>query len=350
MSRRSVAVALGLAALCARSPSLRAEPVFPIVDLHVDLPWQVHLRGRSLELDKGHATRTALEAGHVAGIVLPLYLPPKQSTPDDLEAMAKTVERLAWSPPFAPLPSGDGPAGPPRVRAWMSIEGATALAGDPASIEPWVRRGVRLVGLAHGQDNALAGSATGKKRLGMTDAGRDMARRAIAAGALLDVSHLSDAAFDDALALSRDAGVPLVATHSNSRRVADHPRNLTDAQLEAIGATGGVVGLNLHGPYVTTKGDPDMAAVIAQADRLVAKAGEDHVAIGSDFDGGTQPPRDLADPSRFPALARALLDHGWSEARVRKVFAENALRVLDGRRPEPLARKPGRIRKGPIKK
>lgn len=339
MSRRRTAFALGFAAFCALPPTVRAETIFPVVDLHVDLPWQVHLRGRSLELDKGHATRAALIAGHVAGIVLPLYLPPKNSTPDDLEAMAKTVERLAWSSPFAPVARADGPAGPPRVRAWMSIEGATALAGDPSSIEAWVRRGVRLVGLAHGQDNALAGSATGKKRGGMTDAGREMARKAIAAGALLDVSHLSDKAFDDALAISREAGVPLVATHSNARRVADHPRNLTDAQLEAIGSTGGVVGLNLHGPFVSTGGDPDMAAVIAQADRLVAKAGEDHVAIGSDFDGGTQPPRDLADPSRFPALARALLDHGWSEARVRKVFAENALRVLDTPKTAPLRRK-----------
>ena len=327
-----LALLLALAAGLACPPVARCEALFPVVDLHVDLPWQVHLRGRSLSLDRGHATRKALVAGGVVGVVLPLFLPaslhPDGPHEDDLEAMAQSVERIAWTPPFAPLMREGAVAGPPPVRAWMSIEGASALAAEPSHVGAWVRRGVRFVGLAHTDDNALAGSSTGKRRGGLTDAGKQMAKAALAEGALLDVSHLSDAAFDDVAALSKEAGAALVASHSDARAITAHPRNLTDAQLAAIAASGGIVGFNLHAPFVSAGGAPDVAAVLAQLDHLVSVAGEDHVGIGSDFDGGITPPRAFADPSRFPALGRALLAHGWSEPRVRKVFAENALRVL----------------------
>ena len=333
MARPSAfAFPLALAALAAWPTAARSEEIFPVVDLHVDLPWQVHLKGRSLALDRGHATRKALVAGGVVGVVLPIFLPanlhPDGPNEDDMEAMARTIERIAWTPPFAPIARESGPAEAPPIRAWMSIEGAAALAAEPSHVGAWVRRGVRLVGLAHTADNSLAGSSTGKRRGGLTDAGKALARAALAEGALLDVSHLSDAAFDDVAALAKEQASPLVASHSDARAVSDHPRNLTDAQLRAIAESKGIVGLNLHAPYVAKDGTADLAAVVAQLDHLVAIAGEDHVAIGSDFDGGIKPPSGLESPARFPALARALLARGWTAARVRKIFAENALRVL----------------------
>ncbi|MCS6898332.1 MAG: membrane dipeptidase [Myxococcales bacterium] len=309
-----------------------------MVDLHVDLPWQLHYKGRSLALDRGMVTAKGMVSGKVMGIVLPMYIPgkvrPGGPLVSDLEEVFATIDRLVRQPdsPFRMLPQAEQGR---QVRGWLALEGAQALASDPEAIEGWVKRGVRLVGLVHGSDNELAGSSTGKKRGGLTDKGKRLARKAIEAGALLDVSHLSDAAFEDVAMISRELGVPFVATHSNARALCKHPRNLTDAQLRAIAASGGVVGLNFHGPYVSDKPDPGLGEVVAQAEHLLRVVGEDALAIGSDFDGGILPVVGLPDASAFPKLAAALRRRGHSEARVRKIFAENALRVLEFKKSGP---------------
>jgi membrane dipeptidase len=144
----------------------------------------------------------------------------------------------------------------------------------------------------------------------------------------VDVSHASDRAVADVLALSRETSGVVVATHSNARRLADHPRNLTDEQLRGIAATGGVVGLNFHAPFVVRGRPALLSDVVKQALYLIQVAGIEHVALGADFEGGIRPARGLQDASRFPDLARALLSAGLSESAVRRVFSENALRVL----------------------
>jgi membrane dipeptidase len=329
----SLALALGLA-VAAFPAGARAEEAFEVVDLHVDLPWRLHYHGAPLDLTKGMMTRSAMTSGHVAGVVLPFYIPdgvrPGGPEERDLTEVLGTIEKLVWRPtsPFAPV-YVDDTTGRRQVRAWLAMEGAQALAADPDAITGWVAKGVRIVGLAHAHDNDLTGSATGKKRGGFTKKGEKLAKQALAAGALLDVSHLSDAAITDALALSKEAGAPVIATHSNARAVCHHPRNLTDAQLRAIGASGGIVGLNLHTPFLVNQGEASADDVAHMVDHLVKIAGEDHVAIGSDYDGGITPPKAFPDAGSFPKLARLLLRRGHSPERVRKIFSGNALRVLD---------------------
>ncbi len=313
----------GALGLVAAAPRARAEEIFPVVDLHVDVPYQVRWKQRGLPLVLGELTQRTMRRGHVAGVVLPAYVPDKRPPdPRDLDATLEAARRVRETAPFV------GDAG---VRTWLAIEGARSIEGDASLIDAPLSRGVRLVGLVHATDNALGGSATGKTKGGLTARGEEMARRVLSRGALLDVSHLSDAAFDDALRLSKDAGRPLVASHSNARALVRHARNLTDSQLRAIGETGGVAGLNLHVPYLGGDHEPTMDEIVRMLEHMVDVAGEEHVAIGSDFDGGIKAPRTLRDPSRFPALARALLASGWPAARVHKVFSKNALRVLDAR-------------------
>jgi membrane dipeptidase len=144
----------------------------------------------------------------------------------------------------------------------------------------------------------------------------------------VDVSHASDRAVADVLALAQKTGGVVVATHSNARALCDHPRNLSDQQLRGIAATGGVVGLNFHSPFVVRGRPATLADVVRQAKHLVKVAGIEHVAIGADFEGGIRPAKGLEDASRFPELAQALLEAGLPSAAVRKVFSENALRVL----------------------
>jgi membrane dipeptidase len=311
--------------------SAGADATFPVVDLHVDLPYQLGFHGKPLREGTGQAALTALRAGAVEGVVLPLFVPrnvsPTGPRKRDLEDAYLRVLAELFHGEGLELP---GCGSKPGVETWLSFEGAGPLADAPESLDAWVARGVRVVGLVHTEHNALASSSGDPHPFdyGLTEAGKQLVRRAHALGVAVDVSHASDLAVHEVLALARETGGVVVATHSNARALCDHPRNLTDDQLRGIAATGGVIGLNFHSPFVVRGRPATLADVVRQAQHLIRVAGIDHVAIGADFEGGIRPARGLEDASHFPALARALLSAGLTEAAVRKVFAENALRVL----------------------
>jgi membrane dipeptidase len=313
----------------------RAQPRrIGVVDLHVDLPYQLGFHQHPLGDGSGQFRAASLIGAGVAGAVLPLFVPrevgPGGPVLDDFEASYRRVfDAIPRTPPYA-LPGCREESG--RVRTWLSFEGIGPLAADPGAIVGWVARGVRVVGLVHTWDNELATSSGTQPPAasGLTDAGRELARRAWAAGAVVDVSHMSDAATDETVALAVSLGKPAIATHSNARAIADHPRNLTDAQIRGIAKSGGVVGLNFHSPFVRKGRPATLADVVRQAKHLLRVAGADHVAIGSDFEGGIRPARQLEDASRFPRLARALERAGVARGDVQKMFGLNALRVLCG--------------------
>jgi len=218
------------------------------------------------------------------------------------------------------------------VRTFYAFEGAGPLADDPDSLQLWLKRGLRIVGLVHTYANELASSSGDPepKAFGLTEKGRLFVRRAFELGLVVDVSHASDRALADILTEAAPARGVVVATHSNARALANHPRNLSDAQLRAIAATGGVIGVNFHGPFLARGRRARLRDVVRQVEHLRAVAGIDHVAIGSDFEGDIHPPDELRDASRFPGLAAALVQAGFSDSEVRKIFAQNALRVLCG--------------------
>ncbi|MCC6521931.1 MAG: membrane dipeptidase [Polyangiaceae bacterium] len=328
------ATASSAASVAAQASATQApedpDAPFEVIDLHVDTPYEVHMKNRPVSLPEGHATPDALRAGHYVGIVYPLYIADYMNHDHprvaDAEALLGTIDRILAAHPDLLHREGAGSAAP--VTAYLSIEGGGAFAEDVTAIDRFIARGVRLVGLVHAHDSPLATSATGKDRKrGLSDQGKELGRRVYAAGALVDVSHMSDASFADVVPLAKAAGAPIVATHSNARAVAKHKRNLTDEQLRAIAASGGVAGLNFHGPYLRTAGKAKLADVVVHAKHMIEVAGIEHVAIGSDFDGGN-PPKGLGDASKLPDLAQALLAAGLSRADVRKIFSGNARRVL----------------------
>jgi len=329
--RRSL-TELGVAAavlLGALPGGVGASPLaFDVVDLHVDLPYQYVYRGRPFSAGTGQYPAEKLAGAGVVGVVLPLYAP-RQVGPDgprrqDLEASyARVFEALATTPPFG-LPG----CGSAEVRTWLAFEGAAPLANHLEDVPGWVARGVRSFGLVHSYDNALAGSATGAARGGLTTAGRAVTRRVYAAGGFLDVSHASDRALADVLAIAGELGKPVVATHSNVRALAGHPRNLSAAQLRGIARTGGVIGINFHAPYLARGRAATLADVVEHVRYAVRIAGVSHVAIGSDFEGDIRPPPELSDVAAFPRLARALSDAGLATEAVRAIMSENALRIL----------------------
>jgi membrane dipeptidase len=205
----------------------------------------------------------------------------------------------------------------------LSVENlGDAIGEDIAQVEALHREGVRMASLTWNQANPLADGARETHHGGLTPLGRRVVERMQALGMIVDVSHLSTAAFWEVLAATRG---PIIASHSDAAAIRNVRRNLTDEQLRALASRGGVVGINFYPDFL---GAPTLEQVVAHIDHMVQVMGEDAVALGSDFDGIETVPRGLEDVSKLPNLTRALLSHGYAPARVRKILGGNALRVF----------------------
>lgn len=209
-----------------------------------------------------------------------------------------------------------------RVAGVLSIENGDALGGDPANVDVFYQRGVRIMSLTWNNSNLLADGALEHTRGGLTPLGKRVLQRMQRLGIVVDVSHLSERSFWDVLAATRG---PLMATHSDAAAIVPHPRNLTDAQLRAIAARGGVVGVNY---YPAHAGGGTIDRILNQIDYMVKVMGVDHVGLGSDFDGFTQTVRGLEDVSKLPNLTAGLAARGYTPEQIKKILGGNALRVF----------------------
>ena len=217
----------------------------------------------------------------------------------------------------------------------MHMEGAEAIGPDLDALYLYHGMGLRSLGpvwsrptvFGHGVPFRFPGNPdTGP---GLTDAGKALVAACNDLGVMIDLSHLNEAGFNDVVRIS-DA--PLVATHSNAHAVTPSTRNLTDRQLAMIAESKGMVGLNFATVFLRPDGrqSPDMGwePVLQHLDHLIAKLGEDHVGLGSDFDGATVP-QGIGDVTGLPALQDALRAHGYDEALLKKLCHENWFAVLD---------------------
>ena len=205
------------------------------------------------------------------------------------------------------------------VGALLGIEGAHALEGDVANINALFDAGYRMIGLAHFFDNAFAGSAHGLEKGGLSARGRELIARMEALGIAVDLAHVSPAAVRDVLAI---ATKPTLVSHTGVRGTCEGTRNLSDAQLRAITAGGGVIGIG----YWETAVCGNLPRHIVAAIRFVIDlVGDDYVALGSDFDGAILP---SFDTSRLALITHRMLEEGLSKETIRKVLGANVLRVL----------------------
>ncbi len=207
-----------------------------------------------------------------------------------------------------------------RIATVLAVEGAEALGASPSILRDLYRLGVRAMTFTWNSDNELAGAAQGKKRRGLSAAGREILREMNRLGIAFDVSHLSDDGIEDALALSTQ---PIFASHSNCRRLQNAPRCLRDEYIRAIAGKGGVVGINFYGPQLCESGYASIADVVRHIEHAVSVGGINAVCIGSDFDGMQRYPKDLKNPSDLPALFDALLKAGFTSADVERIAYRN---------------------------
>ena len=258
-----------------------------------------------------------------------------------------------------------------KIAALMGMEGGHMIDDDLGLLRIYAALGVRYLTLTHSVNTGWADSSGDTPtHNGLTPFGKDVVRELNRLGVMVDVSHVSDKTFYDALEVTK---VPVIASHSSCRAIANHPRNMTDDMLRALARNGGVVMINYEMSFLSEpfraasdksggtlklfeeatracKGDDACAmlevqrgtqvaiakgelpavswtAIVDHIDHAAHVAGVDHVGLGSDFDGATMP-AGMEDASRLPRLTQALLDRGYSEPDIQKILGGNILRVM----------------------
>jgi membrane dipeptidase len=332
--------------------------VIPVIDGHNDALLRVWRSGESLRerSDDGQLDLPRMQEGGIAAGFFAIFVPEDDAEGDPREHVVETED--GWDVPFAePLEAGRATAiahelvaiaerdltlvrtladlerclegGEPG--AILHLEGAEPIEPDLRNLDEWVERGVRSIGIAWSRPNAFGCGVpfhfpgapdTGP---GLTDAGRELVRACNARGVLLDLAHLNERGFFDVAELTE---APLVVTHAGAHALAPQPRNLTDAELDAIGDSGGLVGVVFD--VVMTRSDGELVfdtpldVIAGHIDYIAERIGIDHVALGSDFDG-CFPPAALDDASKLQVLLETLR---WSEDELSKLAHGNWLRVL----------------------
>ena len=213
----------------------------------------------------------------------------------------------------------------PQITAgFLGIEGAHALDGDVQNVDALFDAGFRMMAPTHFFDNDIGGSAHGVQKGGLTEKGREMIRRMEEKRMIVDLAHASSSTIDDALLV---ATRPVIVSHTGVKGICDNTRNLSDAQLKAIAARGGIVGIGFWDTAVCGQD----AKAIARAIRYTADLiGVEHVALGSDFDGAVTTPFDT---TGLVQITDALLAEGFSDSEISLIMGGNVLLFLKNNLP-----------------
>jgi membrane dipeptidase len=259
-----------------------------------------------------------------------------------------------------------------KIAALLGVEGGHMINSDLAVLRTYAALGVRYMTLTHSGNDDWADSSTDKAvHNGLTEFGKDVVREMNRLGVMVDISHVSDKTFYDALEVSK---APLIASHSSCRAICDAPRNMTDRMMKDLAAKGGVVQINYHVGFLSQefrnaeKANPELnkaigaevakrcgdnegcqlmegdritreyveqgkfprvayIKIIEHIDHAMKVAGIDHVGLGSDFDGANMP-YGMEDATKLPYITEALLQKGYPEGDVKKILGENTLRVM----------------------
>ena len=229
----------------------------------------------------------------------------------------KDIIRLAHSMDEVEANRAEG-----KMSAVLTIEGPAGFDFDPELLEDMRQVGFQISTLGWNEQNSLTGSnVTGG---GLTDRGREYVREAQRLGMLVDVSHISDEGFYDIMDITQ---APVIATHSNSRAVCGHSRNLTDDMFRAICQTGGVAGINQFAEFLGIKPTLDTICDHIFHFMELDPAGT-HIALGGDLDGCDALADGFTGIESYPSLADRLLERGLTREEIRNIFWNNAFNVL----------------------
>lgn len=341
------------AAAWARSLSVSIEAVevllqSDVIDLHVDSFIWTRVLGYDLRRRHGRGLLGAryysqvdfprMRAGGVSGALWSITTNPLRCAAGRTRALARNIAALRDICESAgeQVSLVRDAAGYRAARAagkhamWLAIQGGNALDGDD-DLDALRDGSVVAVTLMHLSKSRIGGSSSplGGRDGGLTDRGREYVARLNELRVFVDLAHISPKGFADALEM-HDASQPLLVSHTGVSGVQPSWRNVDDAQLRAVADTGGVVGVIFHGGYLGgAYWSGGRAQLVAEhIAHVVDTIGEDHAALGSDWDGAIITPSDMRTCLELPRLVQHLLDRGYGDARIRKILGGNFLRAL----------------------
>lgn len=212
-----------------------------------------------------------------------------------------------------------------RKSIMLGIENGLALDGHLERLQHFAQRGIVYMTLCHNGDNDICDSARGNHtHNGISSFGQQVVREMNRLGILVDLSHAGEKSFYDALEMSSQ---PIVCSHSSCRALCDHPRNLTDEQMRALAAKGGVMQITMYNGFLVKDGEATVLDALRHLEHAIEVMGIDHVGIGTDFDGDGGV-RGMANSSELLNFTRLLLARGYSEQDIEKIWGGNFLRVM----------------------
>lgn len=351
-----------------------------VLDSHCDTPSQIlRLRDLSIDNEYSHIDFPKLKRGGVDGAFFALYVPASLATEEAyaysqrlLDAVHSTITqnpaavRLTVSEPEAKNNKSEG-----VFSMFLGLENGSPVGKSMDRLQEFYDAGVRYMTLCHSRDNQICdscASASGKWG-GLSPFGKEVIAEMNRIGMLVDVSHISDAAFYDVIRCSQR---PVVATHSCCRALSDHPRNMTDDMIRALASEGGVIQINFYPLFLdvnfrntlSASGIMDYGEAVEEAfikdpadpikraawnevqkaltelqrpsfkliadhiDHVVSLVGIDHVGLGSDYDGIEVTPDGMEDISMMPRIFDELRSRGYTESDLSKIASENFFRIL----------------------
>jgi len=396
MKKRNLAVALSLAIalpLCAQTVGKKAREIQAsaiVIDTHADTPQRFldenYDIGSTDPKDPGHISLDKAKAGGLGAEFFSIWVEPEANkghfAHHTLDLIDSVYEQAARHPDRMRMAFSvddiERAHREHKLAALLGIEGGHSVENDIRLLRDYYRLGVRYMTLSWSNTNEFADSSGDinnpkiEHHNGLTEGGKQIVLEMNRLGMLVDISHVADKTFYDAIAIAK---APVIASHSSARALTNHPRNMTDDMLRAVAKNGGVVQANFYsgfidenyrkaaeaqakdrdaavkanadqlraaGKSVTYLDDdrierewfvkiprPPLSSLIDHIDHIAKVAGIDHVGLGSDFDGVSgQTPEGIDSAADLPKITQALLDRGYSADDIRKILGGNLLRVF----------------------
>jgi membrane dipeptidase len=346
-----------------------------VLDTHIDVTPKLQTDWKFGERhDSGHIDLPRMKEGGLNGLFFSIYMSGRVTGPkavnDALQRIAAVHKLAADMPDKVMLCTTAADVRQAhkqgKIAGLMGMEGGHMINNSLPILRMYAALGVRYLTLTHAVNTDWADSSGDQpKHNGLTEFGKDVVRELNKLGVMVDISHVADKTFWDALEVSK---APMIASHSSCRAISGHARNMTDEMIKALAAKGGVIQINYLDSFI----DPDLYAysqktsaasrelmakygeptretfakvreelakqfgpapkaswerIVEHIDHAVKLVGADHVGLGSDFDGGGMPVG-MEDCTKLPKITEALLRKGYKEADIRKILGENTVRLL----------------------
>jgi membrane dipeptidase len=367
--------------ISARARKLQSSSI--VLDTHDDTTQRFFSKGFDLGKSNtdGSIDIPRMREGGMNAIFFSIWIdgrtmgaPAVQKALDQIDAVHENVNKFSKDMVFARTAADVRRAhAQGKIAALIGVEGGHMIGNDIRMVRIFADLGARYMTLSHFYNDEWADSSTDKPaHNGLTDFGKEIVREMNRQGMLVDISHVSDKTFYDALEVSK---APLIASHSSCRALCNHPRNMSDDMIKALAAKGGVIQINYEKSFIDqaykdayekqTGGvvarmsdlakscnndeaciEREMAQfekklmaegklphvswqrIVDHIDHAVKLVGADHVGLGSDFDGANMP-EGMEDCSKLPKITQALIDKGYSDSDIRKILGENTLRIME---------------------